>query len=76
VIVQATSVSVSASVKAFGYGVLMIRPSTDLSKSSKLRVLLGRTVDLSIELDCLVKGKSVRCDAIGKVCMQVIVLGF
>jgi hypothetical protein len=46
---------VSASVKAFGYGVLMIRPSTDLSKSSKLRVLLGRTVDLSIELDCLLK---------------------
>jgi hypothetical protein len=55
VIAQATSVSVSASVKAFGYGVLMIRPSTDLSKSSKLRVLLGRTVDLSIELDCLLK---------------------
>jgi hypothetical protein len=55
VIVQATSVSASASVKAFGYGVLMIRPSTDLSKSSKLRVLLGRTVDLSIELDCLLK---------------------
>jgi hypothetical protein len=55
VIAQATSVSVSASVKAFSYGVLMIRPSTDLSKSSKLRVLLGRTVDLSIELDCLLK---------------------
>lgn len=38
----------SASVKAFGCGALVISPSTILSESNKLRVLLGCTVDLSI----------------------------